>query len=76
MKKYKGPSQKACGGRLLNSNQLRKRIVEIDSSIEGSQEESMQLGAAHRPMCNTVKTDPRVPRISGHVQVVPKVCSA
>lgn len=55
------------------TNQLRKCIMEIDSSLEGSQEESVQLGAAHRPMCNTVEMDPKVPRISGHMQVVPKV---
>lgn len=57
----------------LVTNQLGKCIMEIDSSLEGSQEEIMQLGAAHRPMCSTVEVDPKVPRISGHVQVVPKV---
>lgn len=72
--KYKGPSWKA-GGRSaeLITNQLRKCIVDIDSSFEGSQEESMQLGAANRSMCNTAKMDPKVPRIFGHVQLVPKV---
>lgn len=72
--KYKGPSWKACGRTAeLVTNQLRKGVMDIDSSIEGSQEESVQLGAAHRSMCNTAKMDPKVPRIFGHMQLVPKV---
>lgn len=74
MAKYKGPSWKACGRSAeLMTNQLRKCIVDTDSSLEGSQEESTQLGAAHRSMCNTAKMDPKVPRIFGHLQLVPKV---
>ncbi|CAM9207045.1 unnamed protein product [Bubo scandiacus] len=46
--------------------------MDIDSSVEGSQEESMQLGAAHRSICNTAEMDPKVPRIFGHVRLVPK----
>ena len=72
--KYKGPSWKACGRSAeLVTNQLRKRIMDIDSSIEGSQAESVQREAAHRSMCNTARMDPKVPRIFGHVQLVPKV---
>lgn len=55
------------------TNQPGKCIVDTDSSLEGSQEESTQLGAAHRSMCNTAKMDAKVPRIFGRVQLVTKV---